>query len=165
MAESQEIQAHQQSESHRYWMHFPPHPAREADPHYTDFHHYHQKTRATARCYIGDRIGYGECLDAHGKPCPPPAGGGEQPGLELHHTHIEFSLQNGVDLAALEKDYPGVSDPTQVGGWVESAQNLRWYCAWHHRGASGAHTASHSDFEAAHYVRGLITAQQKGTAR
>ena len=151
------VPAHQQAESHHYLMHFPPHPARENDPHYADFNHYHRRTRATARCFIGERIGYGDCLDAQGHPCPPPEDGGEQPGLELHHAHIEFSLQNGVDLTALEVDYPGVSDPSQVGAWVESAANLRWYCAWHHRGAAGAHTASHSDFEASQYVRELIS--------
>ena len=152
-----DVQAHQQAESHHYLMHFPPHPARADDPHYVDFDHYHRTHRAVARCYIGERIGFGDCMDAQMNPAPPPDGGGEQPGLELHHAHIEFSLQNGVSLAALEKDYPGVSDPSQVGAWVESAANLRWYCAWHHRGAAGAHTASHSDFEASQYVQGLIT--------
>ena len=34
---------------------------------------------------------------------------------------IEFSLQNGVDLKALEKDYPGISDVTDIGAWVEAA--------------------------------------------
>lgn len=153
------VAAHSQAESHHYLMHFPPHPARTNDPHYVDFNAYHRAHRATARCYIGERIGFGDCRDAQFRPCPPPENSGEQPGLELHHAHIEFSLQNGVDLAALEKDYPGVSDPSQVGAWVESAPNFRWYCAWHHRGAAGAHTASHSDFEASQYVQGLITKQ------
>ena len=70
---------------------------------------------------------------------------------------MEFSLQNGVSLTALEKDYPGISDPSQVGAWVESEQNFRWYCAYHHRSQAGAHSASHSDFEASAYVYGLIS--------
>jgi hypothetical protein len=147
--------AHDGIQSHRYLIHFPEHPARPDDPHYVDFDHYHRKTRPTARCFIGERIGFDECLDTQGNPAPAPAVG-EQPGLELHHAHIEFSMQNGVDLAALEHDYPGISDPTTVGAWVESEQNFRWLCAWHHRGASGAHTASHSDWEASQYIRGLI---------
>jgi hypothetical protein len=152
------IPAHEQAESHRYLMHFPPHPARADDPHHADFDHYHRKTRPTARCFIGERIGYHDCSDAQGRPCPPPEDGGEQPGLELHHAHIEFALQNGVDLAALERDYPGVSDPAKVGEWVQgSPDNLRWLCAWHHRGAAGAHTASHADWEASQYIRALIT--------
>ena len=151
------VAAHQAAQTHHYMMHFPPHPARTSDPHYADFNAYHNAHRATARCYIGERIGFGDCMDAQMKPCPPPAAGGEQPGLELHHAHVEFSLQNGVDLAALEKDYPGISDPSQVGAWIETDQNFRWLCAWHHRGGSGAHTASHSDWEASQYVQGLIT--------
>jgi hypothetical protein len=151
-----EVAAHTAGQSHRYMMHFPPHPAREDDPHYVDFDHYHRKTRPTARCYIGERIGFGECADAQGGPCPPPDGGGEQPGLELHHAHVEFSLQQGIDLAALEMDFPGISNPDEVGAWVESDQNFRWLCAWHHRGAAGAHTAAHADWEASQYVRALI---------
>jgi hypothetical protein len=77
-------------------------------------------------------------------------------GLELHHSHVEFSLQNGVDLAWLEKDYPGISDPDTVGAWVESADNLLWLCEFHHRGHGGVHVSSASDFEAEKYVKGLI---------
>jgi hypothetical protein len=163
-----EVAAHEQAQTHHYIVHFPPHPARKDDPHYVDFDHYHRTHRATARCYIGERIGFGDCMDAQMRPCPPPVLmessdsrlpplAGEQPGLELHHAHVEFSMQNGVDLAALEKDYPGISDPSQVGAWVESDSNFRWLCAFHHRGPAGAHTASHSDWEASQYVHGLIS--------
>lgn len=155
------VAAHDAAQGHRYLMHFPPHPARASDPHYIDFHHYHRTHRTDARCYVGERIGFGDCCDAQGNPCPPPPGVCQQPGLELHHAHIEFSLQAGVDLAALERDFPGISNPDQVGAWVESDQNFRWLCAWHHRGAAGAHTASHSDWEAGQYVPGLIARAAK----
>lgn len=151
-----DVPAHEQDESHRYTVHFPPHPPRTADPHYADFNAYHRRTRVTARCYVGERIGFSDCRDEHGQPCTIDAGG-QQSGLELHHAHIEFALQNGVSLAALERDYPGVSDATQVGAWIETATNLRWLCTHHHRGPAGAHTASHSDWEAGQYVLGLIT--------
>ena len=150
------VPAHTGAQTHHYLMHFPDHPARKDDPHYVDFDHYHREHRATARCYIGEHIGFDECKDAQGNPAPA-VDGQPQPGLELHHAHVEFSLQNGIDLAALERDYPGISDPTQLGAWVESGANFRWLCAWHHRGASGAHTASHSDWEASQYVRNLIS--------
>jgi hypothetical protein len=149
------VAAHTQAQSHRYYMHFPPHPARKDDPHYVDFNAYHKRTRATARCWIGERIGYSFCKDAQGNLAPAPATGA-QPGLELHHAHVEFSLQNGISLTALEHDYPGISDPDSVGAWVESGANFRWLCAWHHRGASGAHTAAHADWEASQYIEGLI---------
>lgn len=138
------VAAHAQTAVHRYMMHYPEHPARKDDPHYRDFEEYRRRTHATAKCAVGGhRNDFSECsLD---KP------------LELHHAHIEFALQNGVDLAWLEDDYPGVSDAAQVGAWVESASNLEWLCEFHHRGTGGAHVASASDFEAEKYVKGLIS--------
>lgn len=156
-----EVAAHEAIQGHHYVVHFPEHDAREGDPNYADFNAYHRKNRAAARCYVGERVGFGDCKDDQGTPCPPPGLDGEQPGLELHHSHIEFSLQNGISLEALEKDYPGVSDPSMVGAWVESGENFRWLCVFHHRAAGGAHTASHSDWEGQQYVLGLITKVEK----
>jgi hypothetical protein len=150
------VAAHTAAQTHHYFLHFPEHPAREGDPNYVDFNHYHKANRPTARCYVGERIGFDECRDTVGNPCVINASG-VQSGLELHHAHIEFSLQNGISLKALEVDYPGVSDPLTLGKWVESGANFRWLCAWHHRGAAGAHTASHSDYEGSQYVPGLIS--------
>lgn len=135
-------EAHDQTISRSYVMHYPEHPAREDDPHYKDFEHYRKSHVGTAVCNFAERRG-GDTSECKG-------------GLELHHAHIEFSLQNGVDLSLLERDYPGVSDADEVGAWVETAANLIFLCAWHHRGAGGIHVASASDFEAEHYVRHLI---------
>jgi len=158
VSDDQNVPAHDAVQGHRYTVHFPPHPARTSDPHYVDFDHYHRLHRKTARCYVGERIGFDDCKDAQGQPTPATADPDEeQAGLELHHAHVEFSLQQGIDLAALEKDFPGISDPTQVGAWVESDQNFRWLCVFHHRGPGGAHTAAHADWEAEQYVRGLIS--------
>jgi hypothetical protein len=80
----------------------------------------------------------------------------DQP-LEVHHTHIEFALQNGIDLAWLEVDYPGISNPDEIGAWVESAANLEWLCIFHHRASgTGKHHAAVADFEGERYIRGLI---------
>ena len=163
MTDASAVPEHSAAQTHRYTVHFPPHPARTADPHYVDFNHYHHLHRMEARCFIGERIGYDDCRDAQGVLCPPPPAGGQQPGLELHHAHVEFSLQQGIDLAALEVDFPGISDPNSVGAWVESDQNFRWLCVFHHRGPGGAHTASHSDWEAERYVRGLISKTEPAT--
>lgn len=137
-------EAHDQQVTHRYTVHYPPHPARADDPHYRDFEAFRRATHATAQCAVGAHRGdFTECtLD---KP------------LELHHAHVEFSLQNGVDLAWLERDYPGISNPDEVGAWVESGANLEWLCEFHHRGHGGVHVASAADFEAEKYVRGLMT--------
>jgi hypothetical protein len=153
--------AHSQRFSHTYWVHYPEHGPRSGDPHYVDFEAYHHRTRDTARCYVGQRIGFDYCADAKGQPCPPPPEGGIQPGLELHHTHIEFAVQNGVDLKALEVDYPGVSDPDAIGAWVESAANLRWLCVAHHRSNRGAHAVDHSNYEGSQYIPGLVTTEKE----
>jgi hypothetical protein len=132
---------HDQKETKSYTVHYPAHPERKSDPHYKDFNAYRRRTKATAKCAIGEhRNDYSECAG----------------GLELHHSKVEFALQNGIDLAWLEIDYPGISDPNTVGAWVESAENLMWLCEFHHRGHGGVHVASSSDFEAERYVKGLI---------
>ncbi len=136
------VDAHTQKITHHYTVHYPAHGPRPGDPHYVDFEAYRKSHLPTAQCYVGQRVGFDECiLD---KP------------LELHHAHIEWSLTNGVSFAALEKDYPGISNPDQVGAWVESEQNFRFLCQFHHRGPGGAHTAAHADWEAQSYVPDLI---------
>lgn len=133
--------AHEQRVSHSYTVVYPAHEPRTTDPHYRDFEAYRKAHVATAVCQFVAETGVTtECAG----------------GLELHHSHIEFSLQNGVDLAVLEKFYPGVSNPDEVGAWVESGANLTFYCAFHHRGHGGVHSAAAADFEAEKFVRGLI---------
>ena len=136
------IPAHSNKVTHTYWIRYPQHEPREVDPHYRDFHAYRARTEANAVCAVGEyRKDFSGC----------------QGGLELHHAHIEFALQNAVDLKILEAYYPGVSNPDEVGAWVESAANLEWLCCFHHRGHGGVHVASASDFEAQKFVMGLIT--------
>ena len=136
-----ETAAHDQHISHNYIMHFPAHYPRKEDPHYIDFEHYRKAHVKDAKCAYADSASGDLCTTQ----------------LELHHKVIEFSLQNGVDFATLEKDFPGISDPNQVGAWVESDQNFEWLCSFHHRGHGGIHTASASDFTAEKYVKGLIS--------
>jgi hypothetical protein len=142
-----DVPAHLQKVTRSYMLHYPEHPARENDPHYRDFEHFRRTHVETARCAIGEhRDDYSEC-----------SSGDTSSGLELHHSHVEFALQNGVALAWLEKDYPGISDPALVGAWVESASNLLFLCEIHHRGHGGVHVTSASDYEASKYVRNLIS--------
>ena len=139
-----DVQAHNQKITHHYTMRFPEHSPRAGDPHYVDFNHYRKTHIATAKCKFWDSADPDQCTTQ----------------LELHHSFIEFSLQNGVNFAVLEKDFPGISDPNKVGAWVESDQNLEWLCSYHHRGSGGAHTASASDFTAERYVKDLIEDSQ-----
>lgn len=140
-----DVAAHPQKVTHSYILYYPEHPARVDDPHYRDFEEYRRRTKDAAQCAVGAHRGdFSEC----------------QGGLELHHAHVEFSLQNGVDLKWLEKDYPGISNPDEVGAWVESADNLIWLCERHHRGVEGVHVLSASDYEAVRFVRGLLKENQ-----
>ena len=135
------VPAHDQAVTRHYVVRYPDHPERKSDPHYADFNSFRRRTHKTAKCAIGlHRNDFSEC-------------GGQ---LELHHTHVEFALQNGIDLAWLEVDYPGISNPDSVGAWVESGTNLMWLCLRHHRGDNGIHVLSSADFEAQKYVKGLI---------
>lgn len=144
MSEHHVVAAHEQPVAHRYAVHYPAHEPRADDPHYADFEAFRRRTKASARCAFAVEVGDdSECDHEH--------------PLELHHAHIEFALQNGVDLARLEHRYPGISDPGQVGAWVESADNLVWLCRRHHRGHGGVHTAAAADYEAEKFVKGMIT--------
>lgn len=136
------VPAHDQKTTHSYTVHYPPHPPRKSDPHYRDFDAYRRRTKKTARCAVAVEVA--DDTDCGG-------------GLELHHSHVEFSLQNGVDLARLEHVYPGISNPDEVGAWVESADNLMWLCEKHHRSSVGIHAAAAADFEAAKFVKNLIS--------
>ena len=139
--------AHDQTISNKYIVHFPAHPARTDDPHYKDFNHLHRAWKADPdkwQCAVGKhRNDFTECDLT--KP------------LELHHAHVEFSMQNGIDLAWLAVDYPGIDNPDELGAWVESAANLMVLCVRHHRGTGGIHHAAYADYEAEKYVRGLIS--------
>lgn len=132
---------HSQKETKHYAVHYPAHYPRTTDPHYIDFEHYRKSHIKDARCDYADSASGDQCTDQ----------------LELHHKVIEFSLQNGVDIEVLEKDFPGISNPNEIGAWVESDPNFIFYCSFHHRGHGGVHVASSSDFEAEKYVKDLIS--------
>lgn len=140
------VPAHDQRITHRYLIHYPEHAPREQDSHYVDFRAYKalRKKNGTLICDFAVEHRGGDASECD-LSLP----------LECHHRVIEFSLQNGVDLALLEHDYPGVSS-MGVGKWIEQAPNLELLCVAHHRGPGGVHVASYSDFTASAYVRGLI---------
>lgn len=135
------VPAHRQKTTHSYTIAYPEHAPRRKDPHYRDFEEYRRRTRDGAECQFA--LDTGDSSECRGE-------------LELHHSHIEFALQNGVDLARMEHIYPGVSDSKRVGEWIESSANLTYLCVWHHRGHGGVHSATASDFEASRFVKGLI---------
>ncbi len=145
--------AHSQQVTNHYVIAYPPHEPRASDPHYGAFNAYHRAHEKTSVCDVGRRTGFDQCADAQGKPMLDQPG---HPGLELHHKVIEFALVNAVDIDAVIKDFPDLSDPIKVADWTETAANFVWYCAKHHRGVGGVHHAAAADFQAELYIRDLI---------
>jgi hypothetical protein len=136
--------AHEQAVTNRYAIMYPAHPAREGDPNYKDFHHYHEASKKDPVAY---RCAWAVEVDDFTQCDPAP--------LELHHSHLEFALQNGVNLKHLEHAYPGISNPDEVGAWVETAANLIWLCATHHRAQNGGiHHLAAADYEASKWLTG-----------
>jgi hypothetical protein len=144
---------HDRRITNHYILHFPAHEPRESDPHYAAFNAYHRHHSKTSVCYVGRRVGFDQCADAKGKSMKDQPG---HPGLELHHKVIEFSLVNGVDLAAISLDFPDLDNAEELAAWCESEPNFMWLCAKHHRGAGGIHHAAYADFAGELYVRDLI---------
>lgn len=142
-----ETPAHDQRETHAYTVRYPPHEPRAEDPHHADFEEYKRRRRADGSYH---------CDFAAEHRGGDPAECDLTKPLECHHKIIEFALANGVDLALLERDYPGVSQQG-IGAWIDSATNLELLCVTHHRGHAGKHVVSVSDFEAEQYVRSLIS--------
>ena len=147
--------AHSQQVTNHYSIAYPDHLPRVGDPHYAAFNAYHRANEGTAVCYTGFRVGFDECADAQGAPMPvqPPPGG----GMELHHHFLEFAVINEIDMAALEVDFPNLTDPEKVAVWAETDPNFIWLCAKHHRGYGGVHHASAADWEAEQYVKNLLS--------
>jgi hypothetical protein len=138
--------AHVQPHASHYNVHFPEHGTRQDDPYYREFDAFRKRAKKDPSlyvCVVGSRRGdFSDCtLD---KP------------LELHHAHIEWALQNEIDLDMVRKQYPEITDTNELGHWIESDQNLVFLCQFHHRGHGGAHVASASDFEGQHFVKHLI---------
>jgi hypothetical protein len=147
--------AHSQQVTNHYHLAYPEHQPRAGDPHYAAFNAYRAANIATAVCYVGRRVGYDECKDAQGVPVGNQPNGGH--GLELHHHFLEFAVLNAVSIAAIEIDYPDLTDPEKVAVWAETDVNFWPLCAYHHRSMVGAHHASFADFNGAIYVQNLLS--------
>lgn len=138
---------HDQKFTHSYIMHYPAHLPREQDPYKHDFEEWKRRRRESGTYY---------CDFAHLHRGDDTSECDLSRPLEAHHKIIEFALVNEVDIELLAEDFPGI-DRDNIGKWIDNDDNLMLYCANHHRGAMGVHTASFSDFGSTYYVRGLIS--------
>ena len=114
--------AHEQRETIHILAHVPEHAPREQDPHYHLFEQAKARLKRQGlwKCAIGDDL----------------CGG----GLELHHSHVEFSQVNAVDPARIEKALGlHFADDEAFQAWIESPGNLEVLCVNHHRTHYGVH--------------------------
>ena len=100
----------------------PEHEPRESDPHYHLFNaaKARLKKQGLWKCIIDDDLCSG--------------------GPELHHSHIEFSQINNMDLHKVEKAF-GLHFETDEDfqQWIENPGNLEVLCEAHHRTRFGIH--------------------------
>ena len=115
------VNSHTQSETDRLVFYYPDHEPREDDPHYSLFN----ATRARLV-----KLGSLKCWRC-----------GATEKIELHHSEIEFSLQNGVDPAKFEAAHPEfrITSDDEFQAWVEGEGNLLPLCMECHRGTVGIH--------------------------
>lgn len=114
-------EAHTQCQTVHIVEFYPEHEPREDDP------HYHLFNAARKRlCALGKLICW-RC--------------GSTENIQLHHSVIEFSLANGVDLSLFEADYPEfhITSDEEFLAFVESEGNLLPLCANCHIGKEAIH--------------------------
>jgi hypothetical protein len=129
-------EAHDQRLTLHLLTHVPAHEPREDDPHYHLFNQVkaRMKRQGLMRCVIDDDY----------------CGG----NVELHHSHIEFSQQGGVDLDKINKQLGlDLDDDEEFQQWIESPGNLEPLCEVHHRTHFGIHVIPGPLWEPLRYRR------------
>lgn len=122
--------AHDQQQTIHGVVHYPEHTARIADKYQSEFDA--AKTRLKAlglyKCVVCG-VGEGE-----------PGWDGQPASIELHHSHVEFSMENTIDLVKANEAFgQHFASDDDFAKWVDSPDNLEPLCVYHHRGAEGIH--------------------------
>lgn len=109
-----------QRQTLRLLWHYPAHEARATDPHYRVFEATRRRLRASTlwRCAVRG------CTNTD---------------LEVHHSKVEFALQNGIDLGEFNAEYGLDLNAAQFHDFIQREGNAEVICALHHRGVLGVH--------------------------
>jgi hypothetical protein len=114
--------AHKQAMNLHLAISVPEHEPRENDPHYHLFNQAKARLKKQGlwKCIINDDLCSG--------------------GPELHHSHIEFSQINNMDMHKVEQAF-GLHFESDEGfqQWIEGPGNLEVLCSAHHRTRFGIH--------------------------
>jgi hypothetical protein len=123
----QSVQAHTQEVTLHLLEFFPSHEPRTGDPHYHLFNAARKKLKEAGKlvCWV-----CGKDEAAAGQP------------IELHHSRVEYALQNGVDLQRFKDHFPDldITDEESFFAFVEGPENLTPLCKLHHTGQQGIHS-------------------------
>lgn len=121
--------AHEQHQHCEFLLYYPEHEARERDSHY----HVFEETKRRIK-----EQGLWKCS----------VPGCQRSDIELHHSKVEFSLINGIDLGKFNELYGLHLTDEEFQVWVEGPENTTPYCRYHHRGAEGIHFMRVPEWEA-----------------
>ena len=140
--------AHRTTETLRIEFFYPEHEAREHDPHYRVFDETRRRLKrlGALRCWIDN-------ADCRGN-------------IELHHSLVEFSLANIVDVDHFRVLYPEfhVESDEAFLDWINAEANLLPLCAFHHRGVCGIHSILYSGWVVQRFMKaGVAAPEQKRT--
>lgn len=114
-----DVPAHDQRETiHLLWS-YPEHEPRAHDPHYAAFRAAEARMKAA---------GLWKCVVC-----------GSTENVQGHHSYVEFSLQNGIDVAAFDALYGLHLTDAEFAAWVSSEGNCEPLCRTHHTGPEGVH--------------------------
>jgi len=126
---------------------FPEHEPREMDPHYHVFSAARRRLKrlGALKCWIDNA----DCRGA----------------IELHHSLVEFSLANIVDVDHFRELYPEfhIEGDAAFLDWINSEGNLLPLCAMHHRGVLGIHSILYSGWVVQRFMKEGVTAPQRRT--
>ena len=123
---------------------YPPHEPRKASSEYTKTHH-KLVVEMDEPCWI--------CGIKHSDVLQLPKEDQPTWQLETHHDELEWASANGVDLAAITKDFPIIlADPKLLRAWLDSEGNMLVLCATHHRaGKTGIHSITYPAWKLQRY--------------
>ena len=137
--------AHRTVETLRVEFYYPEHAPREADPHYHVFRETRRRLKrlGALKCWIDN-------ADCRGE-------------IELHHSLVEFSLANIVDVAHFRALYPEfqIASDDAFLDWINSEANCLPLCAQHHRGVLGIHSIHYSGWVAQRFMKAGVSPPER----
>ena len=137
--------AHEATETFRIVFSYPEHEPREDDPHYHVFNETRRRLKrlGALKCWIDN-------ADCRGS-------------IELHHSVVEFSLANIVDVDHFRALYPEfhIESDDAFLDWINSEGNCLPLCSWHHRGVCGIHSILYSGWVVQRFMKEGVAAPER----